>query len=89
MTRTMPQISSDEIPFETISKEPRASVEDSRQLICIDVDRIGTGYRAIINGSEYELSEQIPTMEDARRVACDLAIREINKAISEIIQKVY
>jgi hypothetical protein len=82
-------IRADQIPFDTIEKEPRFSIEDSRQLICIDVDRVGSGYRAVINGLEYQLPDGIATIEDAAKVACDIAIREVNKSLREIIQRVY
>lgn len=77
-----------EIRFD-IEKEQRVTAEDSRELIVIDVDRVGDGYRAIINGCEFELPEGLPTIEDARRVAVELAIREIAAAAKELIDQYF
>ena len=77
-------ITADEIRFD-VKKEPRASIEDSRELICIDVDQVGAGYRAIINGQEYSLPDSISNMRDARRLAVTIAVRELNVAIGELL----
>jgi len=73
----------EEIRFD-IEKPERVSAEDSRQLIVIDVDAVGAGYRAIINGCEFELPENIPTIQDALKVAVELAIQEVSKAMAEL-----
>jgi hypothetical protein len=75
-----------EIRFD-IQKEPRQSTCDSRELICIDVDRVGANYRAIINGYEFELPEKVQTMAAAKQSAIYLAVKSINEAISELLRE--
>jgi hypothetical protein len=83
MMKTQIDFDVDDVRFDFV-KEARLSVEDSRELICIDVERIGSGYRAIINGREYDLPLNLPTIEDARKVAIELAIREISSSSTEL-----
>jgi hypothetical protein len=78
------QYTADDVPFD-LQKEQRISIQDSRELIVIDVDRVGDGYRAIINGCEFELPGNLPTIADARRVAVELAVKEIAAAAKQLI----
>jgi hypothetical protein len=78
--------SADDIRFD-LDKEPRVTLRDSRDIITIDIDRVGAGFRAIINGSEIELPEGIRTMEEARKAAVEIAIAEVAIAAKQLIDQ--
>jgi hypothetical protein len=80
------EYSADDVQFD-YPKEPRVTLSDCRDIINIDIDRMGAGYRAIINGLEVELPEGIKTIEEARQAAVKIAIAEIAAAAKELIDE--
>jgi hypothetical protein len=78
--------SADEIPFD-FAKESRVSLSDARDIIVIDIDRVGDGYRAIINGCEFELPPGIGSIDDAKKVALSMAIAHISQATKQLIDE--
>lgn len=78
--------SADDIRFD-VAKESWVTLADSRDIIVIDIDRVGAGYRAIINGFEVDLPEAIRTMEEARKAAVEIAIAEVAAAGKELIDQ--
>jgi hypothetical protein len=70
----------------TIPGELTAS--DSRRLIRIEVLETGPHtFQVTINEKPYHLPPNIPTIEDARKVAVELAIKEISSSSTELISK--
>jgi hypothetical protein len=62
------------------------SVSDSRRLIRVEVLQIGQfDFRATVNERPIALPSNLPTIEDARKVAVELAIKEISSSIGELI----
>lgn len=68
-------------------KGERISLQDSRELICIDLDRMGSDFRLIINGCEVNMPAGNLSDEDARKVAVEIAIAEIAIAAKELIDE--
>lgn len=81
----IPKYDAEEIRFDIV-KEVRQSTCDSRELICIDVDRVGDGYRAIVNGYEITLPSWVGTMTDAKQIALEAATKIISEALAEIVK---
>lgn len=78
------KLSAEEIPFD-LPKEPRITINTQNDFICIDVDKVGDGYRAIINGHDYELPDYVTNRFDAKQAACRLAAQLANRAIGELL----
>lgn len=74
---------SSEIRFDIV-KEGRLSLSDSNEIICIDIDKVGDGYRAIVNGCEFSLPAWVGNMSDARQIALEVAAGCVNKALQEL-----
>jgi hypothetical protein len=79
-------ITADDIPFD-FPKEKRLSLSDSRDIITIEIDRMGAGFRAVINGTEFELPPGLDSMEEAGKAAIQIAIAEISVAAKELIDR--
>ncbi len=77
-------VQAEDIPFD-YPKEPRQSLATANGFICIDIDRLGSGYRAIINGAEYALPDYVTNAVDAKQAACRLASRLANEAMAELL----
>lgn len=80
------EYTADDVPFD-YPKQPRVSLSDCRDIIIIDIDRMGAEYRAIINGLEVMLPPGIASIEEARKVAVEIAIAEIAAAAKELIDE--
>jgi hypothetical protein len=67
-------ITASDIRFD-VEKEARVSLKDSKEIISIDIDKVGDRYRAIINTEEYWLPDYVQDMTAARRIVIKRSLR--------------
>lgn len=80
-------INADEVPF-AYPNEETASIQDSRELICIDLV-LGSTNRMTLNGCQIELPEGLESLEDLKRVAVAVAVAHITKAVNELTEEYF